>query len=39
MGGVEVKLHGLDKVFTGIIKLRERLNRNVLGKVASHGIT
>jgi hypothetical protein len=35
MGGVEVKLHGLDKVFTGIIKLRERLNRNVLGKVAS----
>ena len=35
MDGVEVKLHGLDKVFTGIIKLRERLNRNVLGKVAS----
>lgn len=35
MGGVEVKLHELDEVFTGIIKLRERLDRSVLGKVAS----
>jgi hypothetical protein len=34
-GDVEVKLSELDKVFTGIIKLRERLDRNVLGKVAS----
>jgi len=35
MDGVEVKLHELDKVFTGINKLRERLDRNALGKVAS----
>lgn len=35
MGDVEVKLHELDKVFTGIIKLRKHTNRNVLGKVAS----
>jgi len=34
-GDVEVKLSELDKVFTGIIKLRERLDGNVLGKVAS----
>jgi len=35
MGDVKVKLHELDKVFTGIIKLRKHTNRNVLGKVAS----
>jgi len=35
MGDVEVKLHELDKFFTGIIKLRKHTDRNVLGKVAS----
>ena len=37
-GNVEVKLHELDKVFTGIVKLERlggRLKGNVLGKVAS----
>ncbi len=35
IGGVEVKLHELDKFFTGIIKLNKHIDRNVLGKVAS----
>uniref|UniRef100_A0A7C2FE97 Uncharacterized protein n=1 Tax=Thermosphaera aggregans TaxID=54254 RepID=A0A7C2FE97_9CREN len=34
-GSVEVKLHELDKVFTGIIKLRGNLGENILDKVAS----
>jgi len=34
-GKVDVKLHELDKVFTGITKLGRQLDSNILGKVAS----
>jgi len=34
-GRVDVKLHELDKIFTGIAKLSRQLDGNILGKVAS----
>jgi len=34
-GKVNVKLHELDKIFTGIAKLSGQLNGNILGKAAS----
>jgi hypothetical protein len=34
-GSIEVSLHELDKVFTGIVKLKDVPESNILGKVAS----
>jgi hypothetical protein len=34
-GNIEVKLHELDKIFTGITKLKDVPKSNILGKVAS----
>jgi hypothetical protein len=34
-GSIEVRLHELDKVFTGIVKIKDVPESNILGKVAS----